>query len=265
MAEEVTIFVRPNENYTYKTPFQTINIIQMSEDEQDDPDPIKPGTDPEPLLIAYSTNGTDFINLKEITWKTNPNPEVNIHGLLITNNSFILTTSSSTLSHNISNIIYYYQLPTTNKYYFKTKYNKIIEIDDAGLYKWSFQLFNLKSIIPCTNEMAETFNSFNNFDKLNAINDMQELINYTTWGTTNEFNEYSPPNVCYIPETDELYIGKKSYIPETTGAYFYNNNDVVQEDTIWAFQNSIDYAAMQFRGRLLKITEASTIFNMTHE
>lgn len=66
MAEEVSIFIRPNENYTYKTPFQTINIVQMSEDEQDDPDPKPPGTDPTEISISWIETTdilTDTINL----------------------------------------------------------------------------------------------------------------------------------------------------------------------------------------------------------
>lgn len=70
MAEEVTIFVRPNENYTYRTPFQTINIVQMSEDEQDDPDPepitydfVSPltayGIDPDNLTLETSITTTE--------------------------------------------------------------------------------------------------------------------------------------------------------------------------------------------------------------
>lgn len=51
MTEEVTVFIRPNENFTYKTPFQTINIVQMSEDEQDDPDPQPPVN---PLALELS-------------------------------------------------------------------------------------------------------------------------------------------------------------------------------------------------------------------
>jgi len=66
MAEEISIFIRPNENYTYKTPFQTINIVQMSEDEQDDPDPKPPTPPPTQISIMWPTTEgieTNNVNL----------------------------------------------------------------------------------------------------------------------------------------------------------------------------------------------------------
>lgn len=70
MAEEVTIFVRPNENFTYKTPFQTINIVQMSEDEQDDPDPVPTTYDFVSPLTAYGIDPDNLTLETSITTTT---------------------------------------------------------------------------------------------------------------------------------------------------------------------------------------------------
>lgn len=54
MTEDIEIFIRPNQNYVYKTPFQTISIIQMSEDDQDDTDPVTPPPEPEQLTMTFT-------------------------------------------------------------------------------------------------------------------------------------------------------------------------------------------------------------------
>lgn len=255
MAEEVTIFVRPNENYTYKTPFQTINIIQMSEDEQDDPDPITPGTDPEPLLIAYSTNGTDFINFNKTNWK--PSNNTTHSGLIINDIGLTITNSNWDCRY------YYEGIPTSNYLYIKTKHNTILEITMEELRNLTFNHFNLKSIITCTNEIEETIESNTDFDKLNMIDSPNNLINYTEWSTEGFEIETERMNICYNPDTDELYIGKQLYIPETTPAYFYNSQDNASEAVF--LQNYSFIPSVTFRGKLTKITGASTIFNMTHD
>jgi len=256
MAEEVTIFVRPNENYTYKTPFQTINIIQMSEDEQDDPDPIPPGT---PLLTAFSTDGTHYTNFNEIEWKPRDGNKPDT--------SFIISSRGFNYFNKINNPIvsvqYYYELPEHDTMYLKTKYNKIIELDGTT-GQARFKFFDIKSIIPCTNEIINNTIRGDEFEKIDRIEGIS--TNYLLWDTENtEYDDFQF-NICYIPSTDEMYFTPVTEMPLTTPKYFLNKEaDYFEVGTATFSQTTGEGGDIDSSKFKIKITGASTIFNMTHD